>query len=104
VPTGLDAHLNISARAWVIVGSYAVASLITFIAFALDKRAAERDRWRTPERTLHGLEFLGGWPGALLAIFTLRHKSSKGSFLIVTFLIAAVHIGAWVWLALSRSR
>ncbi len=101
MPTGLDAHLNITTRTWVILGSYALASLITFIAFALDKRAAARNRWRTPERTHHGLELLGGWPGALLAIFMLRHKNRKGSFLVVTFLIAAVHIGAWAWLALS---
>jgi uncharacterized membrane protein YsdA (DUF1294 family) len=83
---------------WVILGSYALASLITFVAFALDKRAAAKNRWRTPEQTLHVLELLGGWPGALLAIFMLRHKSSKGSFLVVTFLIVALHIGAWgVW-------
>jgi uncharacterized membrane protein YsdA (DUF1294 family) len=86
---------------WLIPCWYALVSAAAFIAFALDKRAAARNRWRTPERTLHGLELLGGWPGALLAIFTLRHKNRKGSFLVVTFLIAGAHIGVWAWLALS---
>ena len=100
MPAGLDAHLNISTRTWVILACYALASLITFVAFALDKRAAALNRWRTPERTLHLLELLGGWPGALVAIVTLRHKNRKGSFLVVTFLIVAAHIGVWTWLAL----
>jgi hypothetical protein len=39
-------------------------SLITFVAYALDKRAARLGRPRTPESTLHVPELLGGWPGA----------------------------------------
>ncbi len=98
MPAGPEAHLHLPVHTWIILGSYAGMSLIAFVAFALDKRAAARNRWRTPEKTLHVLELFGGWPGALLAIFTLRHKSSKGSFLVVTFLIVALHIGAWgVW-------
>ena len=63
-----------------------LASLYTFFAFARDKRAARRHRRRTPERRLHVLELIGGFPGAWLAILMLRHKSSKPSFLVVSFL------------------
>ena len=63
-----------------------IASLYTFFAFARDKRAARRHRRRTPERHLHALELIGGFPGAWLAILLLRHKSSKPSFLVVSFL------------------
>ena len=62
------------------------ASLYTFFAFARDKRAARRHRRRTSERHLHVLELIGGFPGAWLAILLLRHKSSKPSFLVVSFL------------------
>jgi uncharacterized membrane protein YsdA (DUF1294 family)/cold shock CspA family protein len=59
---------------------YAVASIVTFLAYALDKSAAIQGRWRTPEQALHLLALAGGWPGALLAQQLLRHKSSKPSF------------------------
>jgi len=80
----------------VAVGGYALASLLTFSLFALDKRQAERGRRRIPESRLHTLEFLGGWPGALLAMQVLRHKRRKPSYWLVTAAIAALHVAAWV--------
>ncbi len=56
---------------------YAAMSLVTFAAFALDKRAAVKGLRRTPEATLHTLELFGGWPGALLAMSFVRHKNRK---------------------------
>jgi uncharacterized membrane protein YsdA (DUF1294 family) len=51
----------------IIAAVYGLMSLITFVVYYLDKRAARLGRPRTPEATLHVLELLGGWPGALLA-------------------------------------
>lgn len=59
---------------------YAIASLLTVVVYHRDKVAAMHSRWRTPERTLHTLALLGGWPGAMLAQFMFRHKSTKQSF------------------------
>ncbi|CAN5551168.1 hypothetical protein BH09PSE5_BH09PSE5_16040 [soil metagenome] len=56
-------------------------SLVTFVAYWRDKRAAQSGGWRTSEQALHMLAFIGGWPGAWLAQRLLRHKSSKHSFL-----------------------
>src|SRR5207302_1450731 len=61
----------------IVIGCYAVVSLITFIAYAVDKRSAVRQRRRISEGTLHLLELLGGWPGALLAQTIVRHKRRK---------------------------
>jgi uncharacterized membrane protein YsdA (DUF1294 family) len=93
-------------------------SLVTFLAFAWDKRRAIRfgggdearargragtgGRDRVPERTLHILELLGGWPGAIAAMAILRHKNRKGRYWLVTALIAAVHI-ALAMLFIARS-
>ena len=66
-----------------LLGLYAGASLVTFIAYAIDKSAAQSGRWRTQESTLHLLALIGGWPGALIAQNRLRHKSRKGPFLLV---------------------
>ena len=71
---------------------YVVMSLVTFVAYGLDKLAARRGAWRTPESTLHLLEFLCGWPGAWLAQRILRHKSIKTSFRIVFFVMVALNV------------
>jgi cold shock CspA family protein len=54
---------------------YLILSLISFVAYTLDKSAAQRGAWRTSEGTLLMLGLIGGWPGALIAQESLRHKS-----------------------------
>ena len=78
----------------VFVGCYAVMSTVTLAAYAADKRAARVGGRRVRERTLHMLELLGGWPGALAAQQIFRHKRRKWSFFLLTWLIAAAHVGA----------
>lgn len=64
----------------VLLGILALLNGATFFAYALDKSAAQRGAWRTPEQTLHLLALLGGWPAAWWAQQWLRHKSRKESF------------------------
>ena len=79
--------------------TYAVVGLVTFATYGWDKRCAERGARRIPERTLHTLELLGGWPGALLAMQVFRHKRSKPEFFVVTWAIAFGHfLGLSLWL------
>ena len=73
---------------------YGLLSLCTYILYAMDKSAARRGVWRTPESTLHMLSLAGGWPGALLAQQTLRHKSSKTPFLLAFLVTVLVNCGA----------
>lgn len=63
-----------------LVGLYGVASLVSFVMYAIDKRAAQAGRRRLSERSLLWVGVAGGWPGAALAQRTLRHKSAKPSF------------------------
>jgi len=72
-------------------------SLLTFIVYAMDKSAAKSGSWRTPESTLHLLAIAGGWPGAIIAQQTLRHKSKKQSFRLVFWLTTILNIGAFIW-------
>jgi uncharacterized membrane protein YsdA (DUF1294 family) len=88
-------------RALDIAGLYAIASLATFLIYALDKSAARRQSWRVPERLLHALGLLGGWPGGLAAQWLLRHKSRKLPFLAVFWLTAGVNL-CFLW-ELTRS-
>jgi uncharacterized membrane protein YsdA (DUF1294 family)/cold shock CspA family protein len=77
---------------------YLVLSLAAFLAYALDKSAAESGRWRTQESTLHIFGLAGGWPGALLAQQLLRHKSSKRAFQTTFWLTVMLNGGALIWL------
>ena len=63
-----------------VAGIYLVASIVCFVVYAVDKSAAGAARRRVPERTLLTLGILGGWPGAIVAQQTLRHKTQKASF------------------------
>jgi uncharacterized membrane protein YsdA (DUF1294 family) len=65
---------------WWVPLIYAAASVVAFVAYAIDKRAARLDRWRVSESTLQALALLCGWPGALLAQQLLRHKTRKRRF------------------------
>ena len=77
-------------------------NLATFIAYAVDKSAAQRGRWRTKESTLHLLALAGGWPAAHIAQGLLRHKSRKAAFqtaYAATVLLHAVLLLGWLfWL------
>ena len=77
--------------------AYLGLSLLTFIAYAKDKSAAQNDQWRIREDTLHAFALAGGWPGALIAQQVLRHKSSKGSFRFVFWITVVVNCGVFVW-------
>lgn len=68
-------------------------SLASFVAYGLDKRRAANGCRRVPERTLHVLAFLGGWPGALIAQRQFRHKTQKVTFRIVFWIVVVLHVG-----------
>lgn len=60
--------------------AYLVISVICALAYWHDKSAAQSKQWRVPETTLLMLGLFGGWPGAIVAQQTLRHKTSKVAF------------------------
>jgi uncharacterized membrane protein YsdA (DUF1294 family) len=91
------------ANVLVVLALYAAMSLATFVAFAWDKSCARRGRRRVPENTLHLLEFLCGWPGALAGQHWLRHNSAKLSYRIVLWVIIAVHVAGWSAFVYARA-
>lgn len=80
-----------------------ILSIITFVAYALDKNAAQKGNWRTQESTLHMLALVGGWPGAMYAQQKLRHKSVKTEFRQVFWATVVMNVGALSWIALSET-
>lgn len=81
------------------IALYGVVSLGCFVAYAVDKSAAQRRRWRVPEATLLLLGLVGGWPGAILAQQWLRHKTRKPSFLGPFWVTVVVNVTAFAVLS-----
>lgn len=80
---------------------YLLLSIASYLAYALDKEVAGNARWRRmPEKVLHVLDLLGGWPGGLIAQQVTRHKTAKTSFQIgfwFTVALNLVLLFAWLW-------
>ncbi len=93
-PMGADRRMTHA----LLLLAYVAMSVIAYVAYARDKSAARVGGRRTPEKTLHLMALLGGWPGALLAQRRLRHKSSKPSFLAAFWLTVAINLAALAWL------
>jgi uncharacterized membrane protein YsdA (DUF1294 family) len=83
--------------------AYLVASVASFVAYAMDKSAARAGRWRTSESTLLLLGLACGWPGAALAQQWLRHKSTKASFRVPFWATVVLNIGAFLYLSSPAS-
>ena len=84
----------------VVPAVYLAASVAAAIAYGIDKSAARNGAWRTPERTLHILALMGGWPGALVAQRVFRHKSAKPSFRFAFWATVILNCAALAWFAL----
>ena len=57
-----------------------IINLIAFIAMYLDKRKARYGKWRIPEQSLFILALIGGSIGAIIGMYTFRHKTKKYRF------------------------
>ncbi len=77
---------------------FIIASSLTYLIYAKDKRAAQNGEWRTSENTLHLFSLLCGWPGAIIAQKRLRHKTKKTSFLLMFWLTLFINMGVFSWL------
>lgn len=75
-------------------------NIFTFAAYALDKYKAVHHAWRIPERTLILLAVIGGSVGALLAMYTVRHKTKHNKFRIgvPAILIVQIVLAYIVWM------
>lgn len=77
---------------------YILFGLLTYFIYARDKHAAQNGSWRISENTLHTFSLLCGWPGAIIAQQTLRHKTKKISFQIIFWFTVLFNSGVLAWL------
>ena len=84
--TGNEEHITLY-----IIGLLIAVNLLSLIFFYADKRKAELNEFRIPERTLLMSAVFGPF-GALLGMLLFRHKIRKNKFRIGVPLLAAAHI------------
>ena len=85
----------------VLICAEIVMSIVSYAAYAADKRKARRGAWRIPERTLLLLALLMGAPGALAAMRRFRHKTRHLKFTVLAPLFLALQIALIAYAALQ---
>ena len=59
-----------------------IINIIGFLAMFIDKRKAQKSKWRIQEKTLLYITLLGGGIGSIVGMYTFRHKTQKYRFTI----------------------
>lgn len=75
-----------------------IINAAAFLLMLIDKRKAQKNKWRIPEKTLFTVAIFGGSIGALAGMYTFRHKTKHLSFVIGMPVILAGHILLMIWL------
>ncbi len=86
----------------ILLTYFAAINIITFIVYARDKRLAKKpNARRIPEKTLLLLAAIGGSIGALIAMYTLRHKTLHKKFFLGVPAILIIQIAIILYLHLK---
>ena len=72
-----------------------IINIIGFLAMFIDKRKAENNKWRIPEKTFFLITLIGGGIGNIEGMYDFRHKTKKYKFTIGLPLILILEI---VWI------
>lgn len=73
---------------------------ISFVAIIItvhDKRAAEKQKWRVPEKTLFLVALLGGALAMYITMLLIRHKTLHKRFMIGLPLIIVLQAGVLIY-------
>ena len=69
-----------------------IINAVGFLFMLIDKRKAQKNLWRIPERILLGIAICGGSIGTFLGMDTFRHKTKKLKFSLGLPVILALQV------------
>ena len=78
-------------------------NLVGFIQMYVDKRRAQKNRWRIPEKQLFFVALIGGSIGSIFGMKMFRHKTKHKTFvfgmpaILILQVAAAMYIGYFLY-------
>ena len=75
-----------------------IINALAFLLMYVDKRKAQKNLWRIPEKALLGAALIGGSLGAMAGMQIFRHKTQHLKFVIGIPTMLTVHILLLIWL------
>lgn len=81
----------------IILGYFAVLSLLAFVMMRIDKTQAQRRGQRIPEKNLWSAAIFGGGIGAYAGMMAFRHKTKHTNFRVGFLLLAAIDVVLLIW-------
>lgn len=82
----------------IVLAYIALISVVAFVAMGIDKKKAEKHKWRVPEKVLFLFVLLGGGLGGILGMQIFRHKTKHWYFAVGFPLIAIIEYAAIIYL------
>lgn len=67
-------------------------NIIAFLAMFIDKKKAEKGKWRIKEATLLVLALIGGSIGEIIGMYVFHHKTQKPRFFVGVPVIIVLQI------------
>ena len=82
----------------IVFAALLLVNIVAFAAYGIDKRKAQKGKWRIPESTLLLLALFGGAIGALLGMRMFHHKTKYRKFkiLVPLFLVLQLAVAGWL--------
>jgi uncharacterized membrane protein YsdA (DUF1294 family) len=85
--------LGMKVELWPLLACWLLSvNVVAFGYYGYDKLRAKASRSRVPEVVLHGIALAGGTLGAYAGMRVFRHKTIKGQFRILFWLIAVLQV------------
>jgi len=71
---------------------FLIINIISFFLMGIDKKKAQKSKWRIKESTLLGWAFCLGGTGSFLGMHFFRHKTKHKKFIILVPLSVIINI------------
>lgn len=75
-----------------------IINALSFLLMLADKRKAQQNLWRIPEKTLFTAALFGGSVGSILGMYLFRHKTKHWYFVLGMPAILAAQIALVLYL------
>ena len=84
---------------YVLIGYLFLINILAYSLMGVDKHHARQNKRRIPEKTLFALALIGGSMGALVGMYSFRHKTRHWYFVVGMPLILLLQLAAALWLS-----